>query len=234
MKMKKIAFGGITPVIYYCITIIANIAAIFIIVLPRLADLGKTLLEDELPLPHGEQIHLDATHKNGGGNEIQPLVGGVADVGGELLLSLDGGVEILPALVEAQGGLLVEVGQGEVHLHVTVDEQYFLALGDHAVSHVGAGGGLAASTLVVGEADDLCLCLAHARTPFLKVLWNSKSVFQYEFLESGFVPRLPKSQWEGTHGECRNPSVRQYVNTWHKTLSESFGRFLRTLSKKGS
>ena len=28
--MKKIAFGGITPVIYYCITIIANIAAIFI------------------------------------------------------------------------------------------------------------------------------------------------------------------------------------------------------------
>ena len=26
--MKKIAFGGITPVIYYCITILANIAAI--------------------------------------------------------------------------------------------------------------------------------------------------------------------------------------------------------------
>ena len=85
----------------------------------------------------------------------------MADVRCQLLLLLDGGVEVLPALGKAQSRLLVEVGQGEVHLHITVDEQNLLALGDHAVPHVGAGGGLAASALVVGEADDLCLGLAH-------------------------------------------------------------------------
>ena len=143
-----------------------------VIVVARLADLGKTLLQDELSLPHGEEIHLDAAHKNGGGDQIQPLVGGVTNVGGQLLLSLDGGVQVLAALVEAQRSLLVEVGQGEIHLHITVDEQNLLALGDHAVPHVGAGGGLTASALVVGEADYLGLSfrITHNGTPLLKVL----------------------------------------------------------------